>query len=95
MLGCTLEGNQLRHCAAKPIVQLAIIANTAGRRLATPGLEKPDLLFTACKKHVYCLGRNALPFTPGVLRSRDQASMSRTHYPLIELIGNIHNEHKL
>ena len=30
VLGCTLEGNQLRHCAAKPIVQLAIIANTSG-----------------------------------------------------------------
>ena len=51
MLGCTLEGNQLRHCAAKPIVQLAIIANTNGF------------------------------FTPGVLGSRDQPSMSRTHYP--------------
>ena len=30
VLGCTLKGNQLRHCAAKPIVQLAIIANTSG-----------------------------------------------------------------
>ena len=30
MLGCTLEGNQLSHCAAKPIVQLAITANTSG-----------------------------------------------------------------
>ena len=30
MLGCTLEGNQLRHCAAKPIVQLAIIATQVG-----------------------------------------------------------------
>ena len=30
VLGCTLEGNQLRHCAAKPIVQVAIIANTSG-----------------------------------------------------------------
>ena len=30
VLGCTLERNQLRHCAAKPIVQLAIIANTSG-----------------------------------------------------------------
>ena len=30
VLGCTLEGNQLRHCAAKPIVQLTIIANTSG-----------------------------------------------------------------
>ena len=30
MLGCTLEGNQLRHCAAKTIVQVAIIANTSG-----------------------------------------------------------------
>ena len=29
VLGCTLKGNQLRHCAAKPIVQLAIIANTS------------------------------------------------------------------
>ena len=25
-----LKGNQLRHCAAKPIVQVAIIANTSG-----------------------------------------------------------------
>ena len=30
MLGCTLEGNQLRHCITKPIVQVAIIANTSG-----------------------------------------------------------------
>ena len=30
MLGCTLEGNQLRHCIAKPIVQVAIIANISG-----------------------------------------------------------------
>ena len=30
MLGCTLEGKQLRHCTAKPIVQLAIIANPSG-----------------------------------------------------------------
>ena len=52
VLGCTLEGNQLRHCAAKLIVQLAIMANT---------------------KWV---------FTPVVLRSRDQPSMSQTHYSL-------------
>ena len=30
VLGCTLEGNQLRHCIAKLIVQLAIIASTSG-----------------------------------------------------------------
>ena len=30
VFGCTLERNQLRHCAAKPIVQVAIIANTSG-----------------------------------------------------------------
>ena len=50
MLGCTLEGNQLRHCAAKPIVQLAIITNTGGF------LRQ--------------------------LRSRDQPSTGRMHYPL-------------
>ena len=30
VLGCTLEGNQLKHCAAKPIVQVAVIAKTSG-----------------------------------------------------------------
>ena len=30
MLACLLEGNQLRHCAAKPIIQLPIIANIMG-----------------------------------------------------------------
>ena len=36
VLGCTLEENQLRHCAAKPIVQLAIIAN---KLVFTPRLK--------------------------------------------------------
>ena len=30
MLDCTLEGIQLRHCTAKPIVQVDIIANASG-----------------------------------------------------------------
>ena len=46
------------HCAAKPIVQLAIIAK---------------------RKWV---------FTPGVLRFRDQLSMSWTHYPLSHWSSN-------
>ena len=52
MLGCTLERNQLRHCVAKPIVQICYHS-----------------------KHKWV-------FTPGVLQSRDQLSMSWTHYPL-------------
>ena len=51
VLGCTLEGNQLRHCAAKPIAS-------------------------------GCHSKHKWVFTPGVLRSRDQSIMSRTHYPL-------------
>ena len=51
VLGRTLEGNQLRHCAAKPIAS---------------GYHS---------KHKWV-------FTPGVLRSRDQPILSRTHYLL-------------
>ena len=41
MLGCTLEGNQLRHCVAKPIVQLAIIANTSGFYTSRASIQGP------------------------------------------------------
>ena len=40
MLGCILEGNQLRHCTAKSTVQLAIIAN---KWVFIPGPTKHEL----------------------------------------------------
>ena len=62
MLGCTLEGNQLRHCAAEPIVR-------SGHH-----------------------GKHKWVFTPGVLRSRDQLSVSRTHYSLSHW-GSLSSQH--
>ena len=41
MLGCTLKGNQLRHCAAKPIIQLAIITNTSGFYARRASIQGP------------------------------------------------------
>ena len=46
MLGCTLKGNQLWHCAAKPIVQTAIIANTSRALIQGPTEYESDALPT-------------------------------------------------